>query len=65
MQQIRSTLVRHRIGKVTQNIFNSWFFILAFIIKTSALFIFIVVLFINKIYLSLYFSQYRWKAGFE
>ena len=31
MQQIRSTLFQHRSGKMTQNIFYSWFFIFAFI----------------------------------
>ena len=40
---------RHRFGKITQNIFNPWFFILALIRRNFALFIFTLVLFINQI----------------
>ena len=44
---------RHRFGKIThdQNIFNPWFFILAFIRRTFAPFIFALKLSINQIYL--------------
>ena len=65
MQQISSTLFWHRSGKMTQNIFYSWFFIVAFITRTFAFFMFILVLFFNQVYLSLHFDEYRWETSFE
>ena len=62
MQQIKSTLLRHRSGKMTQNILYSWFFIFAFITRTLAFFMFTFVLFFNRIYLSLHFDEYRWET---
>ena len=62
MQQIKSTLLRHRSGKMTQNILYSWFFIFAFITRTLAFFMFTLVLFFNRIYLSLHFDEYRWET---
>ena len=65
VQKIKSTLLRYRLGKITQNIFNRWLFITTFIIRNSALFIFhLIVLFINQIYL-LHLDKCRWKEGFE
>ena len=49
-QKIRSTLFRHRLRKITQDIFNPSFVILASI---------------SQVYLSLYLDQYRWKVGFQ
>ena len=50
MQQIRNTLFIHRLRKITQDVFNPSFFILASI---------------YQVYLSLYLDQYRWKVGFK
>ena len=58
-------LFTHRLGKTTRKIFHRWLFITAFIIKTSALSSFTVVLFINQMYLFLHLEKCRWKGGFE
>ena len=52
-------------ARVTQNIFNPWFFILAFISRTFVLFIFPHVLFFSQVYLSLHLDPYRWKVSFN
>ena len=60
MQQFRITLFRHCLGKMTQNIFYSWFLIFAF--RTFAFFMFTLVLFFNQIYLSLHFDEFPWET---
>ena len=65
MQQIRSTLFRQLLEKITQDRFNPSIFNLAFISRTSALLFFTLVLFINQVYLSLHLYQYRSKVGFK
>ena len=62
MYVCRSTLSRHRLGKMTQNIVYSWFLILAFITKTFVFFILALMLFFNQIYLSLHLDKYPWET---
>ena len=58
MQQFRSTVYRHHLGKMTQKIFFSWFVIPSFITRTCVFFIRPLVLSFNQIYLSLHFDEY-------
>ena len=63
MQQIKSALFRHCSEKMIQNIFYSWFIILAFITRTFTFFMFtLVFFFFNQIYLSLHFDKCPWQT---